>query len=192
MSLRMGLQAKWGPRGEQVSPTRCPRSDPGTCESLTFHGKRDFADVIKSRTSRWRKCSGLFTRPEQNMGSVQFSSVAQSCPTLCDPMDCSTTGLPVHHQLPEFTQTHVHRVSDAVQPSHPLLALSPPAGLQPFPTVARGDVTTEDSGYGDTTPLASKMEQGGHQQRKVGASRTWHRRGYKSPSLEPPGRNQSC
>ena len=51
--------------------------------------------------------------------SVQFSSVAQSCPTLCDPMNCSTPGLPVPHQLPEFTQTHVHRVSDAIQPSHP-------------------------------------------------------------------------
>ena len=58
--------------------------------------------------------------------SVQFSSVAQSCPTLCDPMNCSTPGLPIHHQLPEFTQTHVHRVSDAIQPSHPLLSPSPP------------------------------------------------------------------
>ena len=57
----------------------------------------------------------------------QFSSVAQSCPTLCDPMNCSTTGLPVHQQLPEFTQTHVHRVSDAIQPSHPLSSPSPPA-----------------------------------------------------------------
>ena len=52
--------------------------------------------------------------------SVQFSSVAQLCLTLCDPMDRSTPGLPVHHQLLEFTQTHVHRVSDAIQPSHPL------------------------------------------------------------------------
>ena len=59
--------------------------------------------------------------------SVQFSSVTQSCPTLCDPMNCSTPGLPVHHQLPELTQTHVHRVSDAIQPSHPLLSPSPPA-----------------------------------------------------------------
>ena len=59
--------------------------------------------------------------------SVQFSSVTQSCPTLCDPMDCSTPGLPVHHQLPEFTQTHVHRVSDAIQPSHPLSSPSPSA-----------------------------------------------------------------
>ena len=59
--------------------------------------------------------------------SVQFSSVNQSCPTLSDPMNCSTPGLPVHHQLPEFTQTHVHRVSDAIQPSHPLSSPSPPA-----------------------------------------------------------------
>ena len=56
-----------------------------------------------------------------------FSSVAQSCPTLCDPMNCSTPGLPVHHHLPEFTQTRVHRVRDAIQPSHPLLSPSPPA-----------------------------------------------------------------
>ena len=59
--------------------------------------------------------------------SVQFSSVAQLCPTLFDPMNRSTSGLPVHHQLPKFTQTHVHRVSDAIQPSHPLLSPSPPA-----------------------------------------------------------------
>ena len=56
-----------------------------------------------------------------------FSSVHQSCPTLCDPMNCSTPGLPVHHHLPEFTQTHVHWVSDAIQPSHPLSSPSPPA-----------------------------------------------------------------
>ena len=61
--------------------------------------------------------------------NAQFSSVAQSCPTLCDPMNHSTPGLPVHHQLPEFTQTHVHRVSDAIQPSHPLLSPSPPASV---------------------------------------------------------------
>ena len=58
---------------------------------------------------------------------IQFSSVAQSCLTLCDPMNCSTPGLPVHHQLPEFTQTHVHRVRDAIQLSHPLSSPSPPA-----------------------------------------------------------------
>ena len=59
--------------------------------------------------------------------SVQFSSVTQSCPTLCDPMNCSTPGLPVHHQLLKFTQTHVHHVSDAIQPFHPLSSPSPPA-----------------------------------------------------------------
>ena len=58
--------------------------------------------------------------------SVQFSSVTQSCPTLCDPMDCSTPGLPVHHQLLEFTQTHVHWVGDAIQPFHPLFSPSHP------------------------------------------------------------------
>ena len=59
--------------------------------------------------------------------SLQFSSVTQSCPTLCNPMNRSTPGLPVHHQLPEFTQTHIYRVGDAIQPSHPLSSPSPPA-----------------------------------------------------------------
>ena len=59
--------------------------------------------------------------------SFHYSSVAQSCQTLCDPMNCSTPGLPVHHQLPEFTLTHVHWVGDAIQPSHPLSSPSPPA-----------------------------------------------------------------
>ena len=60
------------------------------------------------------------------MKSISISSVTQSCPTLCDPMNCSTPGLPVHHQLPEFTQTHVHCVSEAIQSPHPLLSPSPP------------------------------------------------------------------
>ena len=58
--------------------------------------------------------------------SVQFTSVAQLCPTLCNPMDGSMPGLPVHYQLPEFTQTHVHGVGDAIQPSYPLSSPSPP------------------------------------------------------------------
>ena len=58
---------------------------------------------------------------------VQFSSVAQSCPIPCDPMNCTPSGLTVHHQLPEFTQIHVHWVVDAIQPSHPLSSPSPPA-----------------------------------------------------------------
>ena len=62
-----------------------------------------------------------------DLHSVQFSSVAQLCPTLCDLMDCSMPGFPVHHQLLQPTQTHVHRVGDAIQPSHPLSSPSPPA-----------------------------------------------------------------
>ena len=62
-----------------------------------------------------------------HLRSVQFSSVTQSCPTLCDPMGCTTPGLPVHQQLPQFTQTRVQRVSDAIQPSHPRSSPSPPA-----------------------------------------------------------------
>ena len=64
---------------------------------------------------------------EAPKSDFQFSSVTQSCLILCDPMNRSIPGLPVHHQLPEFTQTHVHRVGDAIQPSHPLLSPSPPA-----------------------------------------------------------------
>ena len=67
-----------------------------------------------------------------SISSVELSSVTQSCPTLCDPMNRSTPGLPVHHQLPEFTQTHVHRVGDAIQPSHPLSSSSPPAPNPPL------------------------------------------------------------
>ena len=65
------------------------------------------------------------------ISSVQFSSVAQSCPTLCDPMNYSTPGLPVHHQLQEFTQTRLHRVHDAIQPSHPRSPPSSPASIPP-------------------------------------------------------------
>ena len=67
--------------------------------------------------------------------SVQFSSVAQSCPTHCDPMNHSTPGLPVHQQFPEFTQTHVHQVGDAIQPSHPL---SSPPPTAPNPSQHQG------------------------------------------------------
>ena len=79
---------------------------------------------MKGQKEKLKKQSHL---PLQEKDSVQFSSVAQSCPTLCDPMNCSMPGLPVHHQLPEFTQTHVQRVCDAIQPSHPLSSSSPPA-----------------------------------------------------------------
>ena len=67
------------------------------------------------------------TSPHATHDTVQFSSVTQLCPTVCDPMDCSTPGFPVHHQLPELAQTHVHQIGDAIQPSHPLSSPSPPA-----------------------------------------------------------------
>ena len=76
--------------------------------------------IFQARVLEWGDKEHIYS-------SVQFSSVAQSCPTLCDPMNRSTPGLPVHHQLPEFTQTHVHRVGDAIQPSHPLSSPTPSA-----------------------------------------------------------------
>ena len=86
---------------------------------FSLHWKSVFSAVTFVDTFSWIQLHAF--------SSVQFSSVAQSCPTLCNPMNLSTPGLPVHHQLPEFTQTHVHRVSDAIQPSHPLSFASPPA-----------------------------------------------------------------
>ena len=104
--------------------------------------------ILQARILEWVaiSCSrGIFPTQELNLGllhcrqilyqlnyegsplSVCFSRVAQSCPTLCDPMNHSTPGLPVHYQLPEFTHTHVHQVSDAIQPSHPLSSPSLPA-----------------------------------------------------------------
>ena len=85
-----------------------------------IEGRRQGFDPWDGRIPRRRKW-------QNTSGSVQFSSVAQSCPSLCDPMNCSPPGLPVHHQLPEFTQTHVHRVSDTIQLSHPLSSPSLPA-----------------------------------------------------------------
>ena len=90
------------------------------------------------RDKTWISCTGRQFLYHWALGSpkqlltwtkinLQFSSVTQSCPTLEDPMNCSTSGLPVHHQLQEFTQTHVHRVGDTIQPSHPLSSPSPPA-----------------------------------------------------------------
>ena len=92
--------------------------------------KKELSPIL--RCGRYKKMKKIKNELNQlfsisTLLSVQFSSVAQSCPTLCDPMNCSTPGLPVHHQLPEFTQTHVHRVSNAIQPSHPLSSPSPPA-----------------------------------------------------------------
>ena len=87
--------------------------------SLNVHNR---SGVARSHLQRW-------------LVFLQFSSVAQSCPTLCNPMNCSMAGLPVHHQLPEFTQTHVHQIGDGIQPSHPL---SSPSPLAPNPSQHQG------------------------------------------------------
>ena len=83
-------------------------------------------NLKKKRSARGSNMSLLARSKIQCTFSLQFSSVAQSCLTPCDPMDCSTLGLPVHHQLLEFTQTHVYPVGDAIQPSHPLSSPSLP------------------------------------------------------------------
>ena len=98
----------------------------------TFHAKmgsikdRNSMDLTEAENikKRWQEYTEELYKKDL---SDRIRSVTQLCLTLCDPMNCSTPGLPVHHQLLEFTETHVHRVSDAIQPSHPLLSPSPPA-----------------------------------------------------------------
>ena len=122
----------------QLCPTHCNPMDCGLPVS-SVHGifqarileklfptLEDFPDPgIELTSPAFPALAGKFFKTEPPWkpyirDSVQFSSVSQSCPTLHNPMNRSTPGLPIHHQLPEFTQTHVHRVSDAIQPSHPL------------------------------------------------------------------------
>ena len=96
-----------------------------TSVSATFNSDGNLVMILKM--VHFEFSLKKISREVQLDSSVQFSSVAQSCPTLCNPTNRSTPGLPEHHQLPEFTQSHVHRVSDAIQPSHPLSSPSPPA-----------------------------------------------------------------
>ena len=110
----------------QLCPTHCDpmnRSMPG----LPVH--HQLLEFIQTHVHR----VGDAIQPS-HLSCSFCCSVTKSCPTLCDPMNCSTPGLPVHHQLLEFIQTHVHRVSDAIQPSHPL---SSPSSLPPIPTSIR-------------------------------------------------------
>ena len=103
--------------------------------------------VLHRKEKNYQLCGNVGNIRTLKNNLTQFSSVAQSCPTLCDPMDCSTPGLPVHHQLLELIQTHIHWVSDAIQPSHPLSSPSPPAfnltnGLQKMDT-SGGDLVSK-------------------------------------------------
>ena len=93
---------------------------------LPFPSPGDFPNPGIEPQSPALQADALLSKPP-GKPSVQFSSFTQSCPTLCNPMNRSMPGPPVHYQLPEFTQTHVHRVGDAIQPSHPLSSPSPPA-----------------------------------------------------------------
>ena len=93
-------------------------------QNKKLNGRHDIASRKEDLWQKEKSHNDIFA---ESIQSVQLSSVAQTCLTLCDPMNRRTPGLPVHHQLPEFTQTHVHRVSDDIQPFHPLSSPSPPA-----------------------------------------------------------------
>ena len=109
----------------KIPPQKVPEPD-GLSANFYQTFKEDLMRILQNIffQKKWknRECSPTFKKP-----SIQFSSVTQSCPTLWNPMNRSTPDLPVHHQLPESTQTHVHPVGDAIQPSHPLLSPSPHA-----------------------------------------------------------------
>ena len=119
---------------------------------LWFYFFREGLDLQQN----WEGDKEVFHKPSAPyMYSVQFSSVAQSCLTLCNPMNRSTPGFPVNHQLPEFTQTHVHRVGDSIQPSHPLSSPSPPS-----PTPSQHQGLFQWVNY--TLPIINITHQNGH------------------------------
>ena len=117
--LSIGSRVPCPPSGDLPNP----RIEPASLMSSALAGR------FFTTSATWEAIKGQ--KVGSSLSSVQFSSVSQSCLTLCNPMTRSTPGLPVHHQLPEFTQTHIHWVSDAIQPSHPLLSPSP---LAPNPS----------------------------------------------------------
>ena len=96
---------------------------PSLCNYYSLLPISNLCKLVSAFTTQWMIQMICLLRPMEN----HFSSVAQVCPIVCDPMDCSTPGFSVHHQFPELAQTHAHRVGDAIQPSHPLSSPSPPA-----------------------------------------------------------------
>ena len=97
----------------------CPWDSPGKNPAVGGHSLLQGIFPTQGLTLGLPHCRQILYHLES-----QFSSVAQSCPNLCDPMDCSTSGFPVHHQIPELAQTHVHPIGDVIQPSHPLSSLT--------------------------------------------------------------------
>ena len=133
-SSRLGYKVRSWPSQGRVTicsgvSWRNPEEGSSSRENSLKQGTRmpmeDFLPLLSLNSSTERLLTTVMLK--KAFSSVQFSSVAQLCPTLCDPMNCSTPGLPVHHHLPEFTQIHVHQVCDAIQPSHLQSSPSPPA-----------------------------------------------------------------
>ena len=114
---------------------RCPSADERIRKQWYIYTMEYYSaikkNIFESVLMRWMKLEPIIqsevSQKEKHQYSIRSDQISQSCLTLCDPMNRSTPGPPVHHQLPEFTQTHVHRVCDAIQPSHPLASPSPPA-----------------------------------------------------------------
>ena len=135
------------PHGQQHARLPCPSPTPRACSNFCPSSQwcyptisssvvpisshlQSFTASLFTIAKTWKQPKCPLTGGERRCDiyiqwNIQFSSAAQLCLTLCDPMDCSTPGFPVHHQLLELAQTHVHRVSDAIQPSHPLSSPSP-------------------------------------------------------------------
>ena len=124
VTYRLPWRRQWHP-----TPVLLPGKSHGQRSLVGYSpwGRKEWSNFTSLSSVKYSQEKIAFQVFHFNFSEHQFSSVAQSCPTLCDPMKHSMPGLPVHRQLPEFTQTHVHRVSDAIQPSHPLSSPSPPA-----------------------------------------------------------------
>ena len=115
------------PTNHQGNANQNHEISPHTCQNVCHHKEPRACYTVWSKSRKKSYINISFINACISNLEKWFSSVAQLCPTLCNTMNRSTPGLPVHHHLPEFTQTHVHQVGDAIQPSHPLSSPSPPA-----------------------------------------------------------------